>query len=291
MAQKWAGTTYGNGWMHRCLILSLKYIDVRLIYLFADLFVVPVALLLNDSRRTAYEYFRKRIGYGRLKSMWMTYVNHCRFSGIVIDKFAMYAGKRFDVEVEGMEHFTRLASGEEGFLHFSSHIGNYEIAGYTLVSERKAINAVVYGNEKVSVMENRNNMFVRTNIRMISLKDDMSHLYEIDKALSSGDIVSFPSDRSMGAARCVECMFLGEKARFPQGPFSVASMRGLDALAVNVMKVDMKKYRIYVTPLSYDKTQSRKEQVRQLSQAYVDELEKRVRQYPDQWYNFFDFWN
>ena len=291
MEQKqWAGSTYGSGWMHRCLIRSLRFIDVRFLYLFSAIFVIPVCLVLNESRKTAYHYFRRILGYGRCKAAWSVYVNHCLFGQVVIDKFAMYAGKRFDVEVDGMQYFNELASRDEGFLHLSSHIGNYEIAGYTLVSERKTINAVVYAHEKATVMENRNNMFVKTNIRMITLKEDMSHLFEIDEAVCGGDIVSFPTDRFMGQAKCVECDFLGRPAKFPQGPFSVAAMRGLDVLAVNVMKTGAKKYHIYVTPLHYDKQQSRKEQIRQLSQAYVAELEKRVLQYPTQWYNFFDFW-
>lgn len=291
MEQKqWAGSTYGSGWMHRCLIRSLRFIDVRFLYLFSAIFVIPVCIVLNESRKTAYHYFRRILGYGRCKAAWSVYVNHCLFGQVVIDKFAMYAGKRFDVEVDGMQYFNELAGRDEGFLHLSSHIGNYEIAGYTLVSERKTINAVVYAHEKATVMENRNNMFVKTNIRMITLKEDMSHLFEIDEAVCGGDIVSFPTDRFMGQAKCVECDFLGRPAKFPQGPFSVAAMRGLDVLAVNVMKTGAKKYHIYVTPLHYDKQQPRKEQIRQLSQAYVAELEKRVLQYPTQWYNFFDFW-
>lgn len=291
MSQKeWQGSTYGNGWMHKCLIRSLRYIDVRFLYVFSAIFVIPVCLVLNKSRKTAYYYFRKILRNSRVKSMWLTYVNHCRFAEVVIDKFAMYAGKKFDVEVVGMEHFNRLASQQEGFLHLSSHIGNYEIAGYTLVSDNKVINAVVYAHEKASVMENRNNMFVKTNIRMITLKSDMSHLFEIDQALCNGDIVSFPTDRFMGQAKCVECDFLGKPAKFPQGPFSVATMRGLDVLGVNVMKRGWKGYTIYVTPLLYDKTAPRREQIKQLSDSYVKELEKRVRQYPTQWYNFFEFW-
>ena len=57
------------------------------------------------------------------------------------------------------------------------------------------------------------------------------------------------------------------------------------------MKEGSRSYRIYATPLEYDKSASRKEQIRQLSAAYIAELEKRVRQYPAQWYNFFDFWS
>lgn len=288
--RQWAGTTFGNGWMHRSLVKILRCVDVRVLYLFSDIFVIPVCLLLNRSRKTAFHFYHDMLQYGWAKSCWATYRNHCCFSQVVIDKFAMYAGKRFDIEVEGLENFNERASKPEGFLHMSSHIGNYEIAGYSLVSESKTIHAVVFSHEKEFVMQNRNGMFSKTNISMIALKEDMSHLFEIDNAICRGDIVSFPTDRYLPGAKCLSVNFLGKEAKFPQGPFSVATMRGVDVLAVNTMKEGMKKYKIYVTPLQYDKDAPRREQLKQLSEAYVSELEKRVRQYPLQWYNFYDFW-
>ena len=289
--QEWAGTTYGNAWMHKWLIRMLRHIDVRILYLFVAIFVIPVCLVLNPSRGIAYRYFRRRIGYGRLKSAWKTFVNHCLFGQVVVDKFAMYAGKQFDVEIENYNEFTTRASRkEEGFVQLSAHIGSYEIAGYTLAVEGKSFNALVFAGEKASVMQNRNKMFADTNINMIAIQPDMSHLFEIDKALTDGGIVSMPADRINGSQKCIEHVFLGAKAKFPLGPFSVATMRGLDVLAVNVMKDSLLGYKIYVTPLAYDKEASRQEQIRQLSSAYVAELEKRVRQYPTQWYNYFEFW-
>ncbi len=289
--QEWAGTTYGNAWMHKWLIRMLRHIDVRILYLFVAIFVIPVCLVLNPSRGIAYRYFRRRIGYGRLKSAWKTYVNHCLFGQVVVDKFAMYAGKQFDVEIENYNEFTTRASRkEEGFVQLSAHIGSYEIAGYTLAVEGKSFNALVFAGEKASVMQNRDKMFAGTNIKMIAIQQDMSHLFEIDKALTDGGIVSMPADRINGSQKCIEHVFLGAKAKFPLGPFSVATMRGLDVLAVNVMKDSLLGYKIYVTPLAYDKEASRQEQIRQLSSAYVAELEKRVRQYPTQWYNYFEFW-
>lgn len=289
--QEWAGTTYGNEWMHKWLIRMLRYIDVRILYLFVALFIIPVCLVLNPSRGIAYRYFRQRIGYGRMKSAWKTYVNHCLFGQVVVDKFAMYAGKRFDVEVVNYNEFIdRAARKEEGFVQLSAHIGNYEIAGYTLAVEGKRFNALVFAGEKASVMRNRSKMFTGTNISMIAIQPDMSHLFEIDKALTDGGIVSMPADRINGSKKCIELDFLGAKAKFPLGPFSVATMRGLDVLAVNVMKDSLTSYKIYVTPLLYDKGATRQEQIKQLSEAYVAELEKRVRQYPEQWYNYFEFW-
>ena len=286
----WAGTTYGNEWMHKWLIRLLRYVDTRVLYLFVAVFIIPVCLVLNPSCGIAYRYFRHRIGYGRLKSAWKTYVNHCLFGQVVVDRFAMYAGKRFNIEIEGQEHFDSLVAKEEGIVQLSAHIGNYEIAGYTLVSEDKRFNALVFAGEKASVMRNRNRMFANTNINMIAVSPDMSHLFEIDKALADGGIVSMPADRINGSQKCIEHDFLGAKARFPLGPFSVATTRGLDVLAVNVMKSSLTTYKIYVAPLHYDKGATRQEQIKQLSLAYVAELERRVLQYPTQWYNYFEFW-
>lgn len=288
--QVWAGTTYGNEWMHKWLIRMLRYLDVRILYLFVAVFIIPACLVLNPSRGIAYRYFRRRIGYGRLKSAWKTYVNHCLFGQVVVDKFAMYAGKKFKIEIEGYDKFTELTKHQEGFVQLSAHIGNYEIAGYTLVCRDKRMNALVFAGEKASVMRNRDKMFAGTNINMIAIQPDMSHLFEIDQALQDGEIVSMPADRINGSPKYLEHDFLGAKARFPLGPFSVATIRALNVLTVNVLKTSATGYKIYVTPLPYDKSATRQEQIRQLSKAYVAELEKRVKQYPEQWYNYFEFW-
>lgn len=288
--QKWAGTTYGNNWMHKWLIRILRVVDLRILYVFVALFIIPICLLVNKSGVITYRYFRKRVGYNVIKSIWSVYVNHVLFSQVVIDKFAMWAGKKFDVEIEGYDHFLDLANKPEGFVQLSAHIGNYEIAGYTLVAETKRFNALVFFGEKQSVVENRKKMFKSTNIHMIAVRPDMGHLFEINQALANGEIVSMSADRMLGSQKNLLIPFLNGEAQFPAGPFSVATLRGLDVLAVNVMKTGSRKYKIYVTPLYYDSTKSRKEQIESLSKSYVAELERMMSMYPTQWYNYFDLW-
>ncbi len=279
--------------MHRWLTNSLRVLDIRLLYLLIMLVIMPVCLLLNtnNSRTTSYRYFRRRIGYGRWKAAWATYVNHYRFGQVVIDRFAMFAGRRFDLKIEGYDNFSRLSEREDGFMMLSSHIGCYEVAGYSLVSQTKRFNALVFGGEKATVMEGRRERLGSNNIRMIPVMPDMSHLFFINEALSNHEIVSMPADRIVGITKSLTANFLGAKARLPMGPFSVATMRELDVVAVNVMRTSTKGYTVYVTPLSYDKEASRKVQMQQLAESYAAELEKRVRQYPTQWYNFYDFWS
>ena len=287
--KQWDGTTYGNGLMHRWLIGLLRRIDVRFIYVFAYVFVVPPCLL-RPGYKFIYRYFRERFGLSPLAAFWKTYLQHGMFAQAIIDKFAMYAGKTFDIDIEGYEHFQTLATKPEGFVQLSSHVGNYEIAGYSLVAKDKKFNALVFFGEKASVMENRMKMFEHTNIRMIPIREDMSHLFELDSALSNGQTVSIPGDRIWGSSKAVTVNILGKEARLPMGPFKVITTRALDAIVVHVVKVAARRYKIFVTPLNYDKEASRNTQVEQLSTQYAAEVERVVRLYPTQWYNYFPFW-
>ena len=288
--KEWEGTTYGNAWMHKWLIRLLRFTDVRILYAFTSVFVIPVCLLMNPSAGIIYRFFGERMGFGRLKSALKTYQNHCLFGQVVIDRFAMYAGKKFRIEIEGLEYYQKLTSGKESFIQLSSHMGNYEIAGYTLMHDKKALNALVFFGEKASVMSNRARLFSGTNIKMIPIRPDMGHLFEIDQALQRGEIVSMPADRIFGSQKKLQISFLGQVADFPYGPFSIATMRGLPVLAVHVIKLKCRTYKIYATPLPYDKEAPRQEQIKELAGKYVTELERMLSHYPTQWYNYFEFW-
>lgn len=288
--RKWAGTTMGNSWMHEKLIGILRHTDVRILYVFVDIFVIPVCLLTMRSRHTAYRYFRLRHGFGRLHSAWATYVNHCKFGALVIDKFAMFAGNKFSIDVKGYEHFAALEAREDGFVQLSSHLGNFEIAGFTLKSERKTIHALVFGGEKASVMAQRDRLLREHNIEIVPTSEDMSHIFKLNNALSEGHIVTMPADRIVGSAKAVEVNILGGKAKLPLGPFLTPTMRGLDVITVNVMKTSSKGYTIYISKLEYDHSASRNEKIKQLADGYAAQLERMLKMYPTQWYNFFDFW-
>lgn len=227
---------------------------------------------------------------GRLKSSWMTYKNHCAFSQVVIDKFAMYAGKKFKIKIDGYDQFQLLSEQPSGFVQLSSHIGNYEIAGYSLVAKSKRFNALVFGGEKASVMANRSKLFDENNIRMIPMMADMSHLFVIDQALSDGEILSMPADRVFGSQKSFSIDFLGDKAKFPQGPFLIAAMRNVPMLFVSVMKTSAKKYFISVRRIDCDSDGNTRVKAMNLAEKYVKLLEDTVRKYPTQWYNYFDFW-
>ena len=135
-------------------------------------------------------------------------------ASIIIVPFSKYKlpiGKKFDLAVPRMDLFHALCASEEGFIQLSSHVGNYELVGYSLVSPRR-INALVYSGETATVMQNRALLFGETNVRMVPVSEDLSHIFMLNNALADGEIASLPGDRVFGSQKTVSCRFFGEPA-------------------------------------------------------------------------------
>jgi predicted LPLAT superfamily acyltransferase len=240
-----------------------------------------------------YQFFRKRFGFGPWKSFWKVYANHFRFGQVILDRFGVYAGKKYHFIKEGQEQMDALETHPDGFMMLSSHVGNYELAGYTFKARKKRFNALVFSGEAQDVMEERNKQLSKNNIRLVPASSDMSHIFVMNDALASGEIVSIPGDRIFGSPRYVECDFLGSKARFPLGPFVLALQRNVPTLAIFVMKASPYRYQAYVRRIQADdrKYTGRNDRAANLAQHFASEIEQVLEKYPEQWFNFYEFWN
>ncbi|MDR1918375.1 MAG: lysophospholipid acyltransferase family protein [Tannerellaceae bacterium] len=294
-SRKWKGKTGGSIWGQWGLIVFFKLLDVRLGYLLMAL-VVPFYMFFSyKNYKAIYHFFRRQLALSLWKSFMKTYVNHYRFGQVILDRFLIFARRKnpFEIEVVGNEHFNRLIEGEKGFIIASSHIGNFEIGGYLLRSEKKRINALVYPGETETVQKHRAKVLNRNNIHLIPVSDDMSHLFAIHTALQKGEIVSMPCDRNLGSPKCVECDFLRGKADFPVGAFAIATTLDLEVLSIFVMKESSKKYAVHVKPVAIETPEaqeSKQERTARYVRSFVNEVEAIVRRYPEQWFNYYEFW-
>ncbi|MDR0865075.1 MAG: lysophospholipid acyltransferase family protein, partial [Candidatus Symbiothrix sp.] len=292
--RKWKGKTGGNLLGQWGLIVLFKFLDIRIVYFLMSL-VVPFYMLFAAKRAKAiYHYFRKQFNCSRWKSLIKTYQNHFIFGQVVLDRFAVFAGNKniFELELIGYEHFERLENGKKGFITASSHIGNFEIGGYMLRSKKKKMNALIYAGETKTVQANRTKILGDNNINLIPVLDDMSHLFAVHAALQQGEIVSMPCDRNLGSAKSVTCDFLNGKADFPVGAFALATTFEVEVLAIFIIKKSSKKYTAYIKPVKIDDETdgTKREKIERYVRSYVKEVETIVREYPEQWFNYYEFW-
>ena len=277
--------------MQRAMLRLFRFLPISFAY--ACMTPVIPFIMLFDRRayRASYQFFRKRIGRGPLHSFFSVYANEFRMGQIVVDRFALYAGRSFHVRNDQRPVFKRLEEAEPGFVQLGSHAGNFEMAGY-LLRPLKRMGVLVFSGETETVMQQRHAVFSRSNIEMVPVSEDMSHLFRLNEILRDGGIVSMPGDRMLGSQKSFSCPFFGEPAPFPAGPFILAAQRSAPIAAVLVMKEGVRKYRIYVRQLgeSLDPERPSRARAQAMALEFAAFLEEVVRKYPAQWFNFYDFW-
>jgi len=290
----WKGVTGGSTLGQKSLLFLFHFVNVTVGYVFLATIVPFYMLFARKGYLSIYKYFRMRFCYSPVKAFYKTYLNHFIFGQCMLDRFAVYAGRKnfFHMKFTGNEKFYQLLDGESGFIIASSHVGNFELSGYLLKQDKKRINALVFGGETKEVMENRLRWLNVNNISIIPVFGDMSHIFTINEALLAGEIVSMPCDRNFGSSKSVACDFLSGKADFPMGAFALAAHFNVPVVSIFVMKETVSDYHVYVKAISLDDSMkvSKQEKAEYLTHKFVEELEDIVRKYPEQWFNFYEFW-
>lgn len=289
-SRQWSGRTDGLPWMIRSLVFIMKVVDRRVIYCIMAL-VVPFYMLFGHKGYIAiYHFYRLRFGYGPVKSFFKVYRTHFTFGKVIVDRYAAYAGKEFRYNLVGNENYLALSQGESGFIQLSSHIGNFEMAGYGLTSTDKRMYGLYYGGESQVMIDFRRRILERHNIGLIPVDGTMSHLFEMNAVLDRGEIITMTGDRVFGSGKNVMVDFLGKETEFPLGPFAMAVQKGVPVLAIFVMKESAGDYTVYIEPVESDSSLKPRERMSAMAVRFASLLEDMVRKYPDQWFNFYDFW-
>ena len=288
----WKGRTHGTPWMQRALIASLRWTPLTIVYGGMAIVILFYMLFYHQGYISQYHYFRRRFLHNPLRSFFDVYFNHFRFGQIILDRFAFYGGRRFKLVIEGNEQFMAKTYEPTGMMQVGAHVGNFELAGYMLSQDRKPINALVFGGETGTVMENRTRIFQHQNLRLILTGDGMDHIFELNRALADGEIVSMHGDRVFGSQKTFTVSMLGAPALFPAGPFLLAATREVPMFCTFVMKETVNTYHIYVHQLTVDPTQTTTVRTRAqaLAQDFADRLTAILKKYPYQWFNYYDFW-
>ncbi len=295
MAKKeWDGRTDGSNRMMELLYRLLRHVDIRVVYCVLP-FVVCYYLVFARKRAGAiYSYLRKRQGWSVFRSAIGTYRNHIVFGKNLLDRFAVFAGRKdkFHISESSRARVMKWFNDSGAVVAVSAHIGNFEISAYICGWLDKPLKVVAFGGETEQMQKHRNASMGENNIGMITVKDDMSHIFEITDQLSGGGSVILTGDRFISGRRLSKCLFLGEEAYFPNGIYRMADKFGAKVVAMFVMRgARTFEYEVLLEPIVIDDAiRGREARAAAYAAAYAGVLERVVRKYPLQWFNFYDFW-
>lgn len=287
---KWDGKSKGSVLGYQIFVFCIKHLGVRTAYFMLYFVAAYYFLFLKKSNRVIFYYFHKRLGYSTFKAKKMVYKSYFTFGTTLIDKTAIAAGMRdkFTYEFDGIENLKKLLAEKKGGVLISAHIGNFEINEYFFndIDIDLQINVVTSDNEHQAIKEYLNKVSQKTNAKFIIVKEDMSHIFEINTALTNNELICFTGDRYMEGTKSLTENFFGEEAKFPAGPFMIASRLKVPVVFVYVMKEPKLHYHLYARV-----AEVKHRDAPELLRTYIKSVESMLKIYPLQWFNYFDFWD
>ncbi len=296
--KKWEGRNRGGVKGHQFFVFILNFFGLRIAYFFLR-FVAFYFFIAAKSTKIVKRYFKVIHGYSTVKALKAAYTNYYLFGQSLLDKVALLAGmkNKFTIDHEGHEeNLDILKELGKGSILLSAHIGNWEIAGQMLNSLDMKFNILMYDNEAEKVKDYMSDVLKEKKFNVIAIRDnEMGHLVELHKAFSNNELVVMHGDRFLPGAPTIEKTFMGKKALFPAGPFIMAAKFGVPVTIVFAVKESLTHYHFFAKPpIMVKRARGEKEieeTIKMVSDKYIEEVEIMLKRYPEQWFNFYEFWN
>lgn len=287
---KWDGKSRGTLLGYKIFVFCIKKLGIKASYFVLYFVASYYFLFLKKSNQAIGYYFKNRLGYSNLQTKIAVFKSYFTFGQTIIDKTAISVGlrHRFTYEFDGIDILKELLAQKNGGVLISAHIGNFEIAEHFFadIDLDCQINLVTTDLEHTIIKDYLDSIAQKSSIKFIFVKEDMSHIFDINNALANNELICFTGDRYFQGTKCLTEEILGKEANFPAGPFLIASRLKVPVVFVYVMKENNLHYHLYAREAN---TKYRDE--KGLLKAYIDSVESMLKKYPLQWFNYFDFWD
>ncbi len=253
-------------------------------------------LALREGRIGLRRYYQaldgQRPTLGRLFGHYLT------FARTVLNRVYLLASHRDAprYEIRGFEAVASYLDCGQGVLLLGAHLGSFE-AARAAAFLRPGLKIQIIMNTKVSRQLNEILMALNPEAResVVPLGGPAS-LLRVREFLAHGGLVGLMGDRVVAGETTYSADFLGATASFPLGPLRLAAALRAPVFFFTALyhaPVDGAcRYELLFEPLCgpAPDVRARGEWMRQLGERYAQTLERFCRLAPDNWFNFYDFW-
>ncbi|GLU56709.1 lipid A biosynthesis acyltransferase [Dyadobacter frigoris] len=284
---RWDGKTKGSLLGYKIFLFLINALGLNFAYGLLRIVSYYYYLFAEKPKEALLDFYSKALHISGKPALHLVRQNFFILGQTLLDRAAFLLGKdkNFTHTFENEQYLLDIRDKGKGGILLSAHLGNWETAGNLLKGRvTPTINIVMLDAEVESIKKFMDLSTGGSKFKIIPIKNDLSHVILIRNALLNNEFVAIHADRYLEGAKFIELDFLGKKAKFPYGPFVIASK--FDAPVTFVFAAKDGKFSYHLSATTPIEGKMKPEEITQL---YVAELERKVRQYPEQWFNYFNF--
>lgn len=213
-------------------------------------------------------------------------LEHFRFEVMPDDKVAGLVP-----EFAGLDNIKKASEKGRGVVILTAHIGHWELGAILLNYLGFKVNIVqqLYGSGEQNFILDKSKLMRGINV-IPAADDPVGFALTTYNALRDGGLVAFQGDRDPDK-KGVIVDFFGSPAYFPAGPVVLAMKTGAPLVpAFTIMGDDGFYYPVAEPEMVLADTGDFESDLRENVANIAKTIEKYVRQHPEQWFNFYSFW-
>ncbi len=265
--------------------------------------LVWYVIVKPSARRASRDYLRHVNQIMPIDTGLLMVLQHfAAFAEMVLDKMLLWSGlfDRSAVRFNGTEKMNQLIAEKRGALILCSHLGNLDLCR-VLSSQHAGIKLTVLVHTKHAQAFNHLldtlNPASQLNLMQVTEISAATAIILAEK-VAEGEFIVIAGDRVPVTEnpRVVRAQFLGAPARFPIGPYVLASVFQCPVyMLFSLRRTDFgqTRHHIYFELLRESVQLPRKGRDQVLSELaadYAARLEAHCLSAPLQWFNFYDYW-
>ncbi|MFO1076615.1 MAG: lipid A biosynthesis acyltransferase [Planctomycetota bacterium] len=234
---------------------------------------------------------------GSAPGFWRVYRHIRTFAQVTLDRVFLITDRFgcFAITHTGHELLDAQVATGRGAVLLGAHLGSFEAMRAGSSKTQLRVRILGYFQNARMINELLTGLNPERAATVIHIGDDpVGVMASVRARIDGGEFVAVLGDRTGLNERTTTATFCGEAARFPSGPFLLASLLHCPVYLT---------FGVYRAPNRYElrcerfaeridlPRGRRDEALREVVQRYADRLEHHARSAPDNWFNFFDFWS
>jgi len=264
---------------------------------FARILLYPISLYFmlaaTQARCASRQYLQNALNR---PVRWPDIFKHFHyFASVSLDRIYFLNGQThlFSATIENENLLHQNMQQHKGIFLFGAHMGSFEAmralghkhSDYTIALLMYQNNAEKIGKVMAAI-----NPELQQEIISLGNVDAMIRVHD---ALAGGTMIGILADRTLQQTHLKNHNFLGENAAFSESAFRLAAMLHRPVLLMLGLYLGGNTYKLVFEEI-YDFSNTQEDRVRAVETAqkkYVSLLTKYCKQYPYNWFNFYDFWD